>query len=199
MIGYLDTSAFVPLLVDEPSSGACRRFWDDADAVVSNRLLYVETTAALSQAHRMRRLDDVAYSTCRHLLDQLWPQIEVIEIDEELVLRAAELADRCALRGYDAIHCSSAEQLDDPDLVAASGDKRLLDAWQTLGVATFDTNSRALAGEKLETTTTKRTVNAALQTASERQRRMEQVLTDPYGFGVGPDIADTEIMGEARR
>ncbi|WP_083889118.1 type II toxin-antitoxin system VapC family toxin [Nocardia pneumoniae] len=141
MIGYLDTSAFVPLLVDEPSSRSCRRFWDDADAVVSNRLLYVETTAAVAQAHRMRRLDDVAYSACRRLLDQLWPQIEVIEIDEALMLRAAELADRCALRGYDAIHCSSAEQLDDHDLVAASGDKRLLDAWRTLGVATFDANN----------------------------------------------------------
>ncbi|WP_327110312.1 type II toxin-antitoxin system VapC family toxin [Nocardia sp. NBC_01730] len=141
MIGYLDTSAFVPLLVDEPTSRACRRFWDDADAVVSNRLLYVETTAALAQAHRMRRLDDGPYSGCRRLLDRLWPQVEVIEIDEALMLRAAELADRCALQGYDAIHCSSAVQLDDPDLVAASGDKRLLDAWRTLGVATFDTNN----------------------------------------------------------
>ncbi|MEU4344800.1 type II toxin-antitoxin system VapC family toxin [Nocardia sp. NPDC023852] len=141
MIGYLDTSAFVPLLVGEPTSQACRRFWDDADAVVSNRLLYVETAAALAQAHRLRRLDDLAYSGCRRLLDQLWPQVEVIEIDEALMLRAAELADGCALRGYDAIHCSSAEQLDDPDLVAGSGDKRLLDAWRTLGVATFDTNN----------------------------------------------------------
>ena len=50
MIGYLDTSAFIPLLLKEPSSAACRRFWDDCDAVVSNRLLYVETAAALAQA-----------------------------------------------------------------------------------------------------------------------------------------------------
>ena len=33
MIGYLDTSAFVPLLIDEPSTKACMRFWDDADDV----------------------------------------------------------------------------------------------------------------------------------------------------------------------
>jgi len=31
VIGYLDTSAFVPLLVAEPSSPSYRRFWDDAD------------------------------------------------------------------------------------------------------------------------------------------------------------------------
>jgi len=57
VIGYLDTSAFVPLLVAEPGSPACRRFWDDADAVVSCRLLYVETATALAQAPRMARLD----------------------------------------------------------------------------------------------------------------------------------------------
>ncbi|WP_433711865.1 type II toxin-antitoxin system VapC family toxin [Nocardia sp. CA-084685] len=141
MIGYLDTSAFVPLLVSEPSSEACRRFWDDADAVVSSRLLYVETAAALAQAHRMVRLDDNAYTSCRRLLDQLWPQLEITEVDEALVRRAAELTDLLALRGYDAIHCASAEQLEDTDLVVAAGDKRLLDAWKSLGLATFDTNA----------------------------------------------------------
>ncbi|MFD7153276.1 type II toxin-antitoxin system VapC family toxin [Kribbella sp. NPDC059898] len=141
MIGYLDTSAFVPLLVSEPSSPACRRFWDDADAVVSSRLLYVETAAALAQAHRMGRLDDRAYSSCQRLLEELWPQLEVTEVNEALVRRAAELANLLALRGYDAVHCASAEQLEDADLVVASGDKRLLDAWKSLGLATFDTNT----------------------------------------------------------
>jgi uncharacterized protein len=143
VIGYLDTSAFVPLLVSEPSSEACRRFWDDADAVVSSRLLLVETAAALAQAHRMARLDDRAYASCRRLLDGLWPQLDIVEADDALVRRAAEVADLLALRGYDAIHCASAEQLEDPDLVVAAGDKRLLDAWKALGLATFDTNAPA--------------------------------------------------------
>lgn len=141
MIGYLDTSAFVPLLVNESSSQSCRRFWDDADAVVSSRLLYVETAAALAQAHRMSRLDDSAYAACMRLLDQLWPQIEITEVDKPLVLRAAELTHTLALRGYDAVHCASAEQMEASDTVAASGDRRLLAAWKSLGVATFDTNA----------------------------------------------------------
>lgn len=141
MIGYLDTSAFVPLLVSEPSSAACRRFWDDADAVVSSRLLYVETAAALAQAHRGGRLGEQAYSSCRRLLDQLWAQLDIIEVDQTLIRRAAELADILALRGYDSLHCASAEQLEDADLVVASGDKRLLDAWKSLGLATFDANA----------------------------------------------------------
>lgn len=51
--GHLDTSAFVPLLIDEPTSKACRRFWDDASVIVSSRLLHVETATTLVQARRM--------------------------------------------------------------------------------------------------------------------------------------------------
>ncbi|MEU1547055.1 type II toxin-antitoxin system VapB family antitoxin [Nocardia sp. NPDC005745] len=57
----------------------------------------------------------------------------------------------------------------------------------------------ALAAKELGTTTKKDTVNAALEFVAERRRRIEQVLTDPYGFGVGQDIGDAEVMGEARR
>jgi uncharacterized protein len=141
MIGYLDTSAFVPLLVAEPGSPASRRFWDDADAVVSCRLLYVETAAALAQALRMARLDKDQYERARHLLDALWAEVEVIEFDELLAVAAAEAAHALGLRGYDAVHCAAAEQLADEDLVAASGDRRLLEAWSERGLSTYDTNA----------------------------------------------------------
>ncbi|WP_433761983.1 type II toxin-antitoxin system VapB family antitoxin [Nocardia sp. CA-135398] len=57
----------------------------------------------------------------------------------------------------------------------------------------------ALAAKELGTTTKKDTVNAALEFVAERRRRIDQVLNDPYGFGVGPDIGDTEVMDQARR
>lgn len=143
MIGYLDTSAFVPLLIDEPTSEACRRFWDDADVIVSSRLLYVETAAALAQARRMRRLSQGKHLRARQRLDQMWFEMDVIEVDEEIITRAAHLAHRLSLRGYDAVHCASGEQLDDDDVVAGSGDQRLLTAWLELGMATYDTNQKA--------------------------------------------------------
>ena len=142
MIGYLDTSVLVPLLVAEPSSNACRRFWNDSDEVVSSRLLYIEAAAALAQAQRMGRLTDVDHRTCLRVLERLWAEVEIAEIDQDLVVRAAELARRFALRGYDAMHCAAAVQLDDPNLVAASGDQQLLRAWGELGIATFDSNSQ---------------------------------------------------------
>jgi uncharacterized protein len=139
VIGYLDTSAFVPLLIDEPTSEACRRFWDDADVIVSSRLLYVET----AQAGRMGRLTEGEHLQVRPRLDQMWSEMDVIEVDEQVVTRAADLAHSLALRGYDAVHAASAEQLDDDDVVAASGDQRLLTAWMELGMAIYDTNQKA--------------------------------------------------------
>ena len=143
MIGYLDTSAFVPLLIDEPTSAACRRFWDDADVIVSSRPLYVETAAALAQAGRMGRLTRGKHLRARRRLDQMWSEMDLIEVDEQVMVRAADLAYRLSLRGYDAVHCASAEQLDDDDVVAASGDQRLLTAWLELSMATYDTNQKA--------------------------------------------------------
>lgn len=138
MIGYLDTSALVPLVVAEPGSRACRRFWDDADDVVACRLAYVEAAAALAAATRARRLTPDQHRSALALLDRLWAELSVVEVDQRLVGHAAAFADRFALRGYDAVHCASAVQLDDDDLVAATGDRRLLRAWAELGIATFD-------------------------------------------------------------
>jgi hypothetical protein len=140
LIGYLDASAFVPLLVGESSSASCRPFWDNADAVISSRLLYVETAAALAQACLMNRLTPQAHHRCLALLDQLWAELDVIEVDETLVTRAATLAYQFELRGYDAMHCAAIEQVGDEDVVGAAGDRQLLDAWRGLAIATFDTN-----------------------------------------------------------
>jgi len=140
VIGYLDTSALVPLLVAEPSSAACRRFWDDADDVVACRLAYVEAAAALAAARRRGRLDGAQHAAASALLDRLWLELDVIEADDAVVRAAAGFADRFALRGYDAVHCASAVRIEDDDLVAATGSVRLLDAWSALGIATYDPN-----------------------------------------------------------
>lgn len=103
----------------------------------------MEGTAALAQARRMRRLSQGTHVRARRRLDQMWSEMDVVEVDEQLVTRAVELAHRLSLRGYDAVHCASAEQLDDEDVVAASGDQQLLNAWLEVGMATYDTNQEA--------------------------------------------------------
>ena len=141
MIGYFDTSAFVPLLIAEPSSEFCRYFWNESDSVVTTRLLYVESAAALAQGLRMRRLTESKHRQALEVLDRMWQEFEVVEADVVVTTRAAALAHQLALRGYDAVHCASAEQFDDHDLVFASGDQKLLKACTELGMATADINT----------------------------------------------------------
>jgi predicted nucleic acid-binding protein len=138
VIGYLDTSALVPMLIGESTSAACGEFWNTADAVTSSRLVYVESAAALARAERNGRFMGDEHRRTVDQLRRLTVELELIEVDERLVRTAADLAHRFALRGYDAVHCAAAAQLDAPDLVAASGDQKLLAAWRVLGVATFD-------------------------------------------------------------
>jgi Arc/MetJ family transcription regulator len=63
----------------------------------------------------------------------------------------------------------------------------------------LDDEALELAARELGTTTKKDTVNAALEFVASRRRRIEQLLDDPYAFGVGPDITDLDIMRTARR
>lgn len=142
MITYLDTSAFLPLLIDEPASTFCRKLWDDSDAVATSRLLYVEAAAALAHGARLGRLTEAEHAATLRLQSELWQEFDVIDADEALVVRAAGLARQFALRGHDAVHVASAYQIIDHDLVVASGDRKLLEACAALGLATADTNGQ---------------------------------------------------------
>lgn len=143
MICYFDTSACVPLLISEPGSSLCQRLWDEADDVVTSRLLYVEAAAALAGARRCGRVTERERRSALRILDRLWGEFHVIEVDHVVAGRAADLAHECELRGYDAVHCASAELVNADDLVLASGDKHLLGACTALGLATADINGRA--------------------------------------------------------
>jgi uncharacterized protein len=140
LIVYFDTSAFVPLLRDEPTTEQAERLWADAELAVSSRLLYVEARAAVARVHRQERLDRGEQRRAVARLDQLVGDVVLVEITDPVVRRAADLAEALALRGYDAVHLGSAELLADPELVFASGDKKLLQAALDLGVTTAKLN-----------------------------------------------------------
>ncbi len=140
MIAYFDTSAFVPLLIDEPGSEACRRLWEGADLVVSTRALYAEVAAALARAERNGRVAPDEMGEVLPALDEHWREMRKVDVSERVVRTAAAHAREFGLRGYDAVHCASARLLADDEVVAASGDRSLVAAWQALGLRTFDPN-----------------------------------------------------------
>lgn len=138
MILYLDTSAVVPLVILEPTSSICGELWDAADSVACTRLLYVEAVAAVAQAERLGRISARQRRQGLHILDDLWECVDIVELDHALMGAAASMALTHGLRGYDAAHCAAAAAVSDRELVAASGDTRLLAAWRAEGLAVVD-------------------------------------------------------------
>lgn len=142
MIAYFDTSAVVPLLVDdEPGSEVALAAWLGAERVVSARLLFAEAGAALARAARLDRLTPRTLDGALAELEGLWSQLDIVEIDDALVHTAATLARKHSLRGYDAVHCAAALLIAGPDTVALAGDGDLISAWRDEGLQVIDTHA----------------------------------------------------------
>ncbi len=105
---YFDSSALVKLLLQEKGSVWCAGVWEDAAAPLTSAVAYVEVRAALAAATRDRRLRGSTAQLVRQRFEQIWGEIGVIDCDTELIRDAGDLAEVAALRGYDAIHLSSA-------------------------------------------------------------------------------------------
>lgn len=134
MIVYFDTSAIVPLLIEEPGSEAAANAWNEASRIAGTRLLFAEARAALAQARRTGRATAAQMRAAIDELDDRYAQLELVEIDDVLVRQAGELADSHGLRGYDAVHLAAARRILDADLVLVAGDRALLAAAQSLGL-----------------------------------------------------------------
>lgn len=96
--------------------------------------MLAEARAALGRARRLARLTDDEHTTAVRVLLDRWGEVEGLELTESLAHRAGELAEMCALRGYDAVHLASAEAiLDEGDLMVVS-DTRLAEAAASIGI-----------------------------------------------------------------
>lgn len=134
MIAYFDTSAIVPLLIDEVGSSEAGQVWDQASRLVSVRLARVEARAALAQAARSSRISTSHLRSSTRELEGLFVQLELVDVDDALVRRAGDLAESQALRAYDAVHLAAALQVVAEDLVLVAGDRALLAAAGSVGL-----------------------------------------------------------------
>ena len=137
MIAYFDTSAMIPLLIDEPLSKLAERVWQRASWVASARVSYVEVRAGLARACRVERISPTQLREAVEGLETLNCQMHQVEVTAELVEKASQLAEELALRAYDAIQLAAAASLDIDDVVVVTGDRHLAAAAQTLGLASI--------------------------------------------------------------
>lgn len=140
MIVYFDTSAFIPLIVEEAGTPTSIRLWTEAETRVSSRLLLVESAAAIALGRRIGRLTEDEFDA---VLEEAWrsaTNLTLIDAFGDVIDRAADLAVVHGLRGYDAMHLATANLLRARDLVFACGDHRLLTAARDEGFTVVDTS-----------------------------------------------------------
>ena len=137
MIAYFDTSAIIPLLIDEPLSDLAYRLWRQASWAATARVSYVEARAGLARACRTGRISPEELREAVEGLEVLDRRFHHVEITPDLVTSAGDLAEEVALRAYDAIQLAAAVSLDFVDLVFVTADRQLAAAAQTVGLASI--------------------------------------------------------------
>ncbi len=121
---YLDTSAFLKLIVSERESGALRRFllrWPE------------RTSAILLRTEAIRALRRAGYDSHVGAARRLFGTMRLIRLDQPLLDRASEL-DPPEMRSLDAIHLGAALTIGSDLGVLVTYDERLADSARRRGL-----------------------------------------------------------------
>ena len=103
MILYVNTSALVKLYVPEPESAAVQALVGSAHVAAVSLVAFAEAQAAFARKRKERAVSPKDYRRIVREFDDDWDHYSVVDVTEPLVRRAAQLADKHGLRGYDAI------------------------------------------------------------------------------------------------
>lgn len=138
MILYLDTSAWLKLYVDERGTQEVIAAVRAAELVAISQIAYAEARAALARVLREKRTTKAEHRRRVAALDADFAKILKVEVSQEVVLQAGELAESHGLRGFDAIQLASAGWLarkTRKPLRLLAFDERLNAAAHALGLA----------------------------------------------------------------
>jgi predicted nucleic acid-binding protein len=111
VILYVDTSALVKVYVAEVGSPEVRGRIEQAEAVATALVTYAEARAAFARHQRERGLTLANLRRAVRALDRDWITYNVVGLSDSLVHSAGELAERHALRGYDAVQLAAVLEL----------------------------------------------------------------------------------------
>jgi predicted nucleic acid-binding protein len=140
VITYLDSSALVKRYVEEPGSREMAGLIEQAALAGTAVITRVEVAAALAKAIRARSLSRRQAGAALQAIEEDWGSLVRLQLTELLISRAALLAWRHGLRGYDATHLAAAlfwsEMLGEP-VALATYDRQLWKAARDHGLETF--------------------------------------------------------------
>jgi predicted nucleic acid-binding protein len=125
----------VKLLLHERGTEEASDLFLSARRVRSSRILVPEAHAAVARARRARRVGPNAAARSLETAGELLNDVDHIELRPALAERAARLAVVHELRGFDAIHLASYEQMATRNSVLVAADGDLVRAARRLGHA----------------------------------------------------------------
>jgi len=104
---YLDTSSLLKLYVDEAGSDDIHELVLEAQVVATSIVAYPEARAALARLRRSGHLSASTFAAAKREFEEQWPAYFAVELTVGVSHEAGELAERYALRGFDAVHLAS--------------------------------------------------------------------------------------------
>jgi len=137
MILYCDSSALVKKYMPEPKSQECIALMRQAEAIVISVVGYAEILAAFHRKLESKEISAGNFSKACLSFEHDWKALMKVNITHEINKTVRQVLSKHALRGFDAIHLSSAILME----------KRLKD----VSFLSFDEKQKkAAASERLE-------------------------------------------------
>jgi uncharacterized protein len=108
LVKFWDTSALVPVFLDQRDSGSVRSLLGRDPAVLTWWGSRVECTGAIARAVRQRELDAAAEQLARERQADLFSRVDEVTPSEDVRERAERLLGVHALRAADALQLAAA-------------------------------------------------------------------------------------------
>jgi predicted nucleic acid-binding protein len=128
---YLDTSALIKRFVNEKGSPLVQSIVQRTAAIATAKIAYAEIFAGLTRKLREGNLSKAQYALACRQFESDWHAYLRVELEDDILLLARDLIQRCPLRGFDAVHLASALRLKialGEEVTFAAADGRLLKA-----------------------------------------------------------------------
>lgn len=108
MVVYLDTSSLVKLYVEEKDSVKITALVRSSKVAATSLIAYAEARAAFARRYREKAFSRREYEHLLSFFEKDWDNYLIVRVGKDLVRLAGDLAEKHGLRGFDAIHLSSA-------------------------------------------------------------------------------------------
>jgi predicted nucleic acid-binding protein len=105
---YLDTSALIKRFVAEAGSETVNDLVGKAPPIVTAKIAFAEVHAGLKRKHREGSLSGRDYALSVRQFEDDWESYIRVDLRDEILRLARDLIRQHPLRGFEAIHLSSA-------------------------------------------------------------------------------------------